>query len=349
MPTHLIGILVDPYIFEQIFQQTSSRENASFYEEGAKAYNRIPIFFRLRDINLREKTVKALIKRGERYAIETFPIPDVIHHRIIPKNRRENKKIANLFRLGKRLFNPVTRLRKWTVYRILHEEKEGLIHLPHTVRANHKNLRFMMKQHDRLLLKPDNGSIGEGIMRLEKEGSGWRLDYPIREEGRIRWEKVYFSNEIPPILHHRFQQRKYLIQERILFLQMEGSPFDLRVAVQKTYGGTWDVTGIVAKVARKGHFLTNVARGGRCIPADEEMQKLIHPLALIVAKQIEKKIPSVADLGLDIGIREDGVPFLIEANLRDLRITFRNAGLYETWKQVHTTPMAYAAYLLDKT
>lgn len=357
MENQLVGILVDPPIYNQIARHKPSRENASFYQEGAKGYHLTPVFFRLRDINLGGKKILGLLRNKKGNRIGLFPIPDVIHNRIIAKNGEQQRKLQSLTLLGKRLFNPINRIHKWKVYQIMERDQEVKSALPVTMLASPNNLRLMMDRFGQLIIKPDNGSIGEGIMLLEREETGWRLDYPVQEAGKTRWYHHTFRRRIPPVLIRRIGQRRYLIQERIPFLKKEGRPFDLRVAVQKEYGGEWTVTGIVAKVARKGHFLTNVARGGTSIPFEEAMKdhpllplpqlrSEINRLALQTARRLEKKIPAVADLGLDIGIREDGKPFLIEINLRDLRITFRNAGLLEEWKKTHTTPIAYAAYLM---
>ena len=100
------------------------------------------------------------------------------------------------------------------------------------------------------------------------------------------------------------------------------------------------------KGSKKGRFLTNVAKGGTCFPLDVVMKDLTHLdfkkvtkeielFSIKVAKQLEKEISGVADIGLDIGITNEGYPMFIECNGRDLRITFRNANLLEEWKATH--------------
>ncbi|WP_028987695.1 YheC/YheD family protein [Thermicanus aegyptius] len=360
MSNRLVGILIDPLIYQGILHQENTRENPHFYEEGAKAYGLSPIYFRLKDLRIREGTVLALTKEGTRVQRRSCPIPDIIHNRIIPKNWREREVLRRLTRSGKKIFNRVNRLSKWSVYRLLRKEPSLHPHLPQTYLANRATLTLMMNRYSNLILKPDNGSIGEGIMRLERKGKRWNLNYPTRlRNGRTRWKHISFTTKIPQFLLKRLQQRKYLVQEGISFVKKEGRPFDLRVAVQKEYGGKWKVTGIVAKVAAKGHFLTNVARGGKCHSLEEVLanhpsltpalvESRLIPLALQAAHLLEKQVPFLADMGLDMGCNEEGHLYLIEINLRDLRITFRNAGLLEAWKRVHATPMAYAAYLLDQ-
>ena len=138
----------------------------------------------------------------------------------------------------------------------------------------------------------------------------------------------------------------------------KGASFDTRVSVQKNGSGEWQVSGIVGKIAKKGSFLTNLAQGGTCYPLKELLKDLPHldnqpvhkeieQFAIKAVQQLESEIPNLADLGLDIGITNEGIPMFIECNGRDLRFTFRNAMMLEEWKTTHATPIRYANYLYN--
>ena len=77
----------------------------------------------------------------------------------------------------------------------------------------------------------------------------------------------------------------------------------------------------------------------------QKVYKEIEQLSISVVQQLESEIPNLADLGLDIGITNEGIPMFIECNGRDLRITFRDAKMLEEWKMTHATPIKYANYL----
>lgn len=138
-----------------------------------------------------------------------------------------------------------------------------------------------------------------------------------------------------------------------------GQPFDLRVSVQRGAMGQWQVTGIVAKVASKRCFLTNVAQGGTVYRLEpiliaeyphlqpKAVIKGIEQFSLQVAEHLGNHLPHMADLGLDVGITIEGFPMLIECNGKDQRYSFREAGMLQEWKATYDNPMAYARYLLD--
>ncbi|MNO04360.1 hypothetical protein D3C81_2253680 [compost metagenome] len=53
----------------------------------------------------------------------------------------------------------------------------------------------------------------------------------------------------------------------------------------------------------------------------------------------------LADLGLDMGIMEDGHIIFIEANGRDQRYSFGECGLNAEWRATYRNPMGYASFL----
>ncbi|GJM76829.1 hypothetical protein HMSSN036_90450 [Paenibacillus macerans] len=99
------------------------------------------------------------------------------------------------------------------------------------------------------------------------------------------------------------QQTPYLVQERIPLAEYDSRPIDLRVTVQRGGLGEWAVTGLFAKVARKGSFLCNIAKGGEVIPAAELLVHVLSPhsvsaalahveaLALAISRYLGKQLP----------------------------------------------------------
>ncbi|KRE46332.1 hypothetical protein ASG81_12080 [Paenibacillus sp. Soil522] len=79
-----------------------------------------------------------------------------------------------------------------------------------------------------------------------------------------------------------------------------------------------------------------------------DIEKRIFNLSMRIASQLSKRLPHMADLGLDVGITADGHPMFIECNGRDQRYSFREAGMMDVWKATFDNPMGYAKYLLDK-
>jgi len=65
-----------------------------------------------------------------------------------------------------------------------------------------------------------------------------------------------------------------------------------------------------------------------------------------IAKQYSDHFQSLADLGMDMGIDDQGNPYLIEVNVRDQRYSFFKAGEKAMFKQTYRHPMEYAHTLM---
>ncbi|NQD66955.1 YheC/YheD family protein [Bacillus haikouensis] len=350
-----IGIMVGNGVFKGIPAGRTSFENLSFYDEAGEKYEVTPCYFRFEDINPGEEMVEAYVKRGGAYLLQSVPKPVVIHNRIFTGKRSERRKIRKLKEEGIVFFNENNRYKKFRINDILAKEHKLRPHLPQTMMASEDNVKMMMEMHRELILKPNNGSLGSGIVKLTRDDEKqWEITY--RDKKTLIKER--FSSGWPPLLKQLSSRNLVIIQEMIPLARSKGRVFDLRVSVQKNEKGEWQVSGIVGKVAKKDWFLTNAARGGRCHTLTELLKELPHlqekkvtaeieMLSLSAARQLEKSLPHLADLGFDIGITNEGFPMIIECNCRELRYSFRNAGLDEEWKQTHFTPIGYARFLLD--
>lgn len=348
-----IGILIDRFVYRGIKYGYSTFERVTFYEEAGKQLDVIPCFFRLRDVSLESNLVQALVKGPNgRYRATSIPIPSIIHNRSLFFQRQAKWKLLNMQKAGITIFNGWNRYGKMTIHEILMRNEELHPHLPETRRASVENLREMMNRHNELIIKPNSSSLGAGVIMVERtDNDRWIFNF--------NHQKISFSpDELPVILRKRAANKYYLIQQRIPLAKYHGSPFDLRVSVQKNGSGEWQVTGIVGKVAKPGRYVTNVAKGGTCKSLEElvsgcpglDFDKVfnrIEVLSLKAVKELETEFPSLADVGLDIGLTEDGFPMFIECNGRDLRITFGKARMMDVWKATHTTPISYARHLLD--
>lgn len=356
MPLHPIGILVNAGLYRRIPSGRTKHEMLSFYEEAAAYYDMFPCYFRLQDIHTSSGEVLALVPKGinKGYKRTWMPLPKVIHNRAIYLSSKSQQQLNRIASSSLHIYNLCNRYGKLHIYDLLMRNEEIRPHLPGTINASVSTLQQYMELYDSLILKPDNGSVGKGIYKLEKDQKGWTLQY---KQGK-RPRKISFSHRIPLFLRKRMQQRKYIIQQRLPLATWRNRPFDLRVSVQRNITGHWQVTGIVGKVARKNGYLTNVAQGGKVYPlsvllteypdldlhaAEENTQQF----ALTVANELSSQLPNLADLGMDVGITEHGYPLFIECNGRDQRYSFRDAKMMDEWKATYTNPVSYARYLSD--
>ena len=114
-----------------------------------------------------------------------------------------------------------------------------------------------------------------------------------------------------------------------------------------------------AKAAPVHTFVTNIAQGGKVMTVAGalglaelstelfQLQARITMVALRIAHTLASNLPHLADLGLDLGVTQNGGIYFIECNGRDQRYGFRKAGMQEHWQMTYNKPMAYGRLLVN--
>lgn len=353
MGEQYIGILVNASLYHGIPSGNTKHEMLSFYETAGLSQGLVPCYFRLQDLRLQHNRVEAYVRSNAGYIKKTLAIPAVIHNRAIHSTMAAKRRMKQLVQSGSHVFNSCNRYSKLYIHSLLAENPSLCPHLPGTVAGTFANLQTMMAAYSSLIIKPDNSSVGQGIMKLARSGAGWTLSARIHHT----WQDIYFAHT-PTLLKQVLSKRKYIIQQRLPLATFHERPFDLRVSVQRGLSGQWQVTGIAAKVAAKNRFLTNVAQGGAVYKLEEvlhaypaldssQVREQIEQFCLQAATYLGQRLLNLADVGFDIGITEHGFPMFIECNGRDLRYSFQKGNMPDEWRATYANPVGYARYLLQ--
>ena len=357
MQTEYVGILVNESLYRGIPSGKTKHEKLAFYEEAGRRYDLKPCYFRLRDVRLASGQVLAYVRGASGYRRRWLALPHVIHNRAIHREAASLRRLQQLRDRGIHLFNACNRYSKLLVHDVLMTNPHLRPHLPGTEAASVRNLPWFMHHYDELILKPDNSSIGRGVMMMRKADGVWHLLYP--SGGRIRQVTITQEDRLPRVLADTIAKTPYVLQQRLPLATFRGRPFDLRISVQKDETGDWQVTGIAGKYAAPGKYVTNVAQGGTVLPFEVLMQEYpqlagtdvrgqLESFALEAARTLEGRLEGLADIGLDVGMTEHGYPVFIECNCRDLRYSFQAGGMYDNWKAAYANPIGYARHLLDR-
>jgi glutathione synthase/RimK-type ligase-like ATP-grasp enzyme len=353
-----VGVLLNQRLFKGIEQGKTAHESLYHYVLAGNEYKVTPCFFRLEDIRPGQPTVRAYVSSGIGYIRKEVPTPRVIHNRAMYLSSYSNKKLAHLTRKGMMIFNQFTRYHKYRIHQILLQDARIRVSLPETEMATIESIKGMMERHHTLILKPNNGSIGKGIMKLEKSTDhSWTLFYRGTSQGK--YSQYTFHRTLPYLLRRTILKQSYLVQQRLPLAEYKGRPYDFRVSVQRDRTGDWKVTGIVGKAAANRSFITNVAQGGQVHPLETIIEsntaqssayirEQLTQFSLSIAQHLSGHLPYLADIGLDVGITPEGFPLFIECNCKDLRYSFRKAGLIEEWINTYRNPIGYARYLLEQ-
>jgi len=347
-----IGIILDQATIQRALKGKPTYENLQFYSELGKELGLKPIFFHPKDVDLRTNTIDGYLWTGNKLTKAKSKIPPVTHNRLLSGDRSVNDVIRHLSQISK-VYNGVIDRNKIKVQKQLWLNRYLRSFLPVTTSYTREALVSFLKKYPVIYVKPSIGSIGNGVLRIERSGNEWKLS---SAEGN----KIVSKHAMLKEVNAWVNGKRFLVQQGIILAKYRGQPFDIRVSVQKNGDLKWTVTGMVAKVANPENQLSNLAQGGEAVVLSHILKELFDPVkaqwivneladvGLEIAAQFEQFHPTLADVGLDMGIDENGKPYLIEVNVRDQRYSFFKAGDLETFKQTYWNPLAYGKSLLVK-
>ncbi|WP_063868094.1 YheC/YheD family protein [Paenibacillus sp. Soil766] len=211
---------------------------------------------------------------------------------------------------------------KWIKTRIMLKHVKLRQYVPTTHPFGRSRLSAMLAQHGMLYVKPDIGSLGIGVIRVEKRGGAYRYQSGVNIYRFPTFEKMYQS------LRYRCGTKRYLIQKGIHVLTHEGNPYDFRVMIQRNPSGKWECTGTAARVAHPQKAVTNGSQGGTIyspydllepqfgVDATSILMLNMEKIAYITAGQISRTYPSMNELGIDIAVDHRLKPWILEVNTR---------------------------------
>lgn len=299
-----------------------------------------------------------------RWVRQEVPLPDVIYDRCF--FTRANQRISCRSMLAAIKFRkPYLMLNgtlpaKQGVYEALKEDILLAKHLPVTLPFQSANQVIL--QADRyfngIILKPSAGMQGRGIVHVKR----CPLEQTTKVKGRSRQNRpfsiTFTDNHAAEQWINRFIHRAaYLIQPYLELSGEDGKPFDVRALMQKEHTGRWSLTGIASRTGQAGSLTSNLHGGGDASPAAqlitakfgtqraERLLEQIHTISKQTVERLESKFGRFAELGLDYGIDLDGKLWLIEANSKPGRSSFRIISDLEAERLSIERPLLYARLL----
>lgn len=289
-----------------------------------------------------------------------YPLPDVVYNRISSRRAEMRAPVKEALRRLSELpytkcFNP-SYLNKWEVHQILSSHPLSVPYLPETMRLSAENLQTMLLRHPVLYLKPSNGSLGHGIIKVRRS-SGNEIKFTVYSRGRVHGAAENAEDLIRKTNRYR-KGKPYIVQQGLELARYRNSVFDLRIIYQKNGLGEWQIGKKFVRVAPGLSSIANLARGGRAERSQKVFKYLYNRKSLIEEKngQIKQLCQSVAtvidnggnvhygELGLDIGMDKAGKPWLIEVNSKPRKTTETETSV-AIMRNAYKRPLDYASYL----
>lgn len=168
----------------------------------------------------------------------------------------------------------------------------------------------MILRYETVYVKPDVGSSGFGIYRIERLQPN---QYLLRSQTTKVMQGT--SAELGQATMKIGRKKPYLLQQGIQSLTTRGLPFDLRVHMQRV-NGEWVYGGAVGKLGKRYGVVTNRFRGGQPVPIEtllahhlnrspiqqKSLMEEIKRVAFRIARLMQKRFPYPREYGIDIGI-----------------------------------------------
>jgi len=260
----------------------------------------------------------------------SFPVPDVIYNRL-PSRKLDGKTgLQEFLNTAKSKWNTSVfnekYLDKTEVFHALKGCAGVVRYLPESWPfTGAVQLKSMLGRYNSVFLKPIRGSLGKGIIRITRSKSGLTLS----SSGTGGVQKRVFAT-LPALIKAvsgKLKKNRYQIQQGLDLITVGGRPVDFRALVQKTAGGVWKVTSIVARTAGTNRFVSNVAQGGTVGTVAQTVAKTnlaagrtgltarLQHAALSIAKCVDERIPAhFGELGVDLAVDRTGRVWLLEVN-----------------------------------
>lgn len=350
----LVGILAARYIKER---DSFGVQNHNFHAllQALRGLNGTGFVFTPRDIDWRRNRIHGYYSGGseKRWRPRWYPFPDVYYNRFFSKSSTDTRDIMKRFRgYGVQTFNtPIGS--KWAVHSYLSHKEDIRRHLPDTHRLlSAQVLQAMLDKYREVYIKPGEGHLGRGIMRVSKKPGG----YLLKSSGNVNGVAYRSLAGVVRALQRNGKLEKFLVQQSIGVAGGD-QHFDSRVLVQKDRQNQWQITGLAARVGGSGQITTNLHTGGHAEGINRTLAQRgfdrteiaavraeISRLALDIAGALEEYSPALGDLGLDFIVDKDGQVWFLEANPRAGRRSVEKMGR-EAQKLTVLRPMEYACYL----
>ncbi|QRF23650.1 YheC/YheD family protein [Alicyclobacillus sp. TC] len=260
-----------------------------------------------------------------------MPAPLAIYNRI-PTRRHEQELSALAARraIEQRaipMFNP-RYFNKREIHAIL--QKAGLAHLlPHTaLHLTKSDFTSMLQEYGSLYVKPSGGSVGHGIIRVDRQNTGWLVT--VLKNNRSESATARHLEDAWRLVQRMRLPVSYIIQESIPRIDWQGRPCDFRILLQKRLG-LWHVVGKGVRVSGQGAITTHVPNGGSIASARDVLRAHFGSHWKEIEERMDKSVERTAkaidsffdhacgEMSMDVGVTSSGSSWIFEANAKPMK------------------------------
>jgi hypothetical protein len=265
-------------------------------------------------------------EKKQAWTESTFDIPSFLYDRCFYRSDIRSKKCKPIMQWLKRrpdlIFLGYGFPGKWDVYEKMIEHPLLSPYVPKTARLQSAaDILHMIRREQAIICKPEHGAGGRGIYVIQKTDGKLHICDASGQTTALVEQKSKLEQWTTALLQHH----SYLIQPFLPLQTKANEPFDVRFLFQKDGIGKWIERCRAVRVGRPGTFIANVRAGADACDFSEWIRSFpASPRVLIIdgIETIIRALPSYMDeqfgplfeLGIDIGITEEGAVWIIDVN-----------------------------------
>ncbi|MBP1155627.1 MULTISPECIES: YheC/YheD family protein [unclassified Paenibacillus] len=196
--------------------------------------------------------------------------------------------------------------------------------VPHTVSLTKRNLKRMTGKYKALYVKPNIGSMGIDVCKLECSKKG----YELLSTGKRRQIRKRFKILSTVYKHIKAKHKQsMIIQKGITLDKVKGRPYDIRAMVQRKPRGSWTCTGFLVKVGRRNKIVTNYYQGGEIYTIEKLLRtkglspskhrpriQSLSQTAVRIARRLNNKCSAMHEIGVDFAYDTKQRLWILEVN-----------------------------------
>ncbi|WP_253944962.1 YheC/YheD family protein [Paenibacillus sp. NEAU-GSW1] len=239
---------------------------------------------------------------------------------------------------------------KWAKTNALLKSQHLLEYIPETQNYSRETLFIMLENYKMVYVKPNNGTYGKGVIRVEKLAEpeiGFKYQHGTLIRSFLTFDQLFRS------LNVYTSKRRYLVQRGIHLLMHQERRFDIRVMVQKNLSRAWEVTGIIGRLSHPAKIVTNYHSGGtpmsferlmssHMAPIEQQQYTArLHALGLLIVRSLQATYPRIKEIGIDIAIDTDFHPWILEVNTCPDPFIFRKLPNKAVFRKIYRYAVAY--------
>lgn len=194
---------------------------------------------------------------------------------------------------------------KYTKYKILSRNRNISDFLPYTSMATKEDLKIMLERYSSIYCKPDIGSFGKGIFKIEKSDDTLYKQTSVKTKEPINISSTRFM--LP---------RNYIIQQGIDLCTIDDRIVDFRIITTKK-NDKWKYQGMIARQAGKDKIVSNFSAGGTACDVISALNSIANHSKISLIKkmrEISVEASSVLDASFNRGLSKLGIDIAIDKN-----------------------------------